>query len=554
MVAVTLLALQFLAGAVALRLSLAGVRKPDADAQVRASLAERVWIAAMVWFLFAVFAIPAVLAVSLNIDLSVAARPRVLWTFAFHQSISALLLLSAGVAIGVAVLAWRTRTGRGWAGLAVLAFVGLALPGLSLPHSLLVGDHGLTILAGVLPPVAATAWIAVASRGGSSQVVRWIGGALAVGSISLTLVRIPVGSQIGTYWFVCTGTGIVAAVLGLVLVRSGKFLGPGWDLFVPGLLVVVFAGLVVQSGPPGSGSGPATTAEGMMGDSMPAAPTLLRLFAPRSDSLFLIATLGAAFAYLHAVRELRANGKPWASRRSGFFIAGLIGAALVTLTDIGRYSPVLFSVHMAQHTMLNMLTPLLLALGAPLALALENSRLRGTGVAGPLQWFATSRAFAVATKPVVALGVYTLGLFGLYFSPAFPWLMGGHLGHELMLVFFLVTGYLFYASILALDPLPSHPTLRVRLLEVVLGMVVQWIFGVVVMLAPIAVSGGWFRTVQPPWLTNLHRDQFVGGGIAAMSTQICDGIIVMFALLLVGRSRPTRKSSATISPDADVRG
>ena len=242
------------------------------------------------------------------------------------------------------------------------------------------------------------------------------------------------------------------------------------------------------------------------------------------------------------------------SRRSGFFIAGLIGAALVTLTDIGRYSPVLFSVHMAQHTMLNMLTPLLLALGAPLALALENSRLRGTGVAGPLQWFATSRAFAVATKPVVALGVYTLGLFGLYFSPAFPWLMGGHLGHELMLVFFLVTGYLFYASILALDPLPSHPTLRVRLLEVVLGMVVQWIFGVVVMLAPIAVSGGWFRTVQPPWLTNLHRDQFVGGGIAAMSTQICDGIIVMFALLLVGRSRPTRKSSATISPDADVRG
>jgi putative copper resistance protein D len=50
--------------------------------------------------------------------------------------------------------------------------------------------------------------------------------------------------------------------------------------------------------------------------------------------------------------------------------------------------------------------------------------------------------------------VYVLGLSALYFTPAFGWLTGSDIGHVIMQVHFIVTGYLF-AWILDRDRSPA---------------------------------------------------------------------------------------------------
>jgi putative copper resistance protein D len=69
--------------------------------------------------------------------------------------------------------------------------------------------------------------------------------------------------------------------------------------------------------------------------------------------------------------RLRRRGDAWPIGRTISRAAGLVSIVAVTMTGIATYSPVLFSMHMIQHMVLSMLTPILLVLGAPVTLALR---------------------------------------------------------------------------------------------------------------------------------------------------------------------------------------
>ena len=83
---------------------------------------------------------------------------------------------------------------------------------------------------------------------------------------------------------------------------------------------------------------------------------------------------------------------------------------------------------------------------------------------------------------------YVGGLFAVYFTPLFPWLMRYHWAHQLMLLFFMATGYFFFDLIIGYDErsrqlphlvklalvielLDAEPTLRQRLLQAAAGVV-----------------------------------------------------------------------------------
>ena len=89
--------------------------------------------------------------------------------------------------------------------------------------------------------------------------------------------------------------------------------------------------------------------------------------------------------------------------------------ALALLSPIEAYDTVLFSVHVVQHMLLTMAAAPLLALGAPITLALRvargRTRRRMTCAAQP--------APAGDRPPLVAWVLFTLTLYGLYFSPLF---------------------------------------------------------------------------------------------------------------------------------------
>jgi putative membrane protein len=246
-------------------------------------------------------------------------------------------------------------------------------------------------------------------------------------------------------------------------------------------------------------------------------PTWGRMFLPHLEPWSVLAVLSVVgvLVYLAAVVWLRRSGVSWPWWRTLAWVAGCASLFAVTGTWLNGYSMVLFSVHMAQHMVLSLITPLLLLLAAPVTLALRTLP-RGRGAAGApralLLEALHSRFARFVTHPLFTVPLFIASLYGVYFTSLFDALMGNALGHQVMLAHFVVTGLLFFGPIVGQDPWPrtlSHPG---RLLELFLPVPFHAFFGVAIMMAGSLVV----RTFTDPpaaWGIDPLRDQGVAGGI-----------------------------------------
>jgi putative membrane protein len=246
-------------------------------------------------------------------------------------------------------------------------------------------------------------------------------------------------------------------------------------------------------------------------------PTWGRMFLPHLDAWSVLAVLSIVglLVYLAAVVRLRRSGVTWPWWRTLAWVAGTASLFAVTGTWLNGYSMVLFSVHMTQHMVLSLITPLLLLLAAPVTLALRTLP-RGQGAAGTPRalllgalhsWFAR-----FVTHPLFTVPLFIASLYGVYFTPLFDALMGSPVGHQFMLAHFVVTGLLFFGPIVAQDPWPrtlSHPG---RMLELFLPVPFHAFFGVAIMMAGSLVVETF---AMPPagWGVDPITDQGVAGGI-----------------------------------------
>lgn len=133
---------------------------------------------------------------------------------------------------------------------------------------------------------------------------------------------------------------------------------------------------------------------------------------------------------------------------------------MATSSGIGRYAPVMFSVHMGQHMVLNMLVPILLVLGGPVTLLLRAVPPAGTGAPpGPREWVLAaihSPVARVLTEPLVALALFVGSFYVLYFSGLFDLALEAHWAHLAMNLHFMLVGALFFWPIVGIDPSPGR--------------------------------------------------------------------------------------------------
>jgi putative copper resistance protein D len=246
-------------------------------------------------------------------------------------------------------------------------------------------------------------------------------------------------------------------------------------------------------------------------------PTWGRMFIPHLDPWSVLAVLSVVglLVYLAAAVRLRRSGVAWPWWRTLAWIGGTASLFAVTGTWLNGYSMVLFSVHMTQHMVLTLITPLLLLIAAPVTLALRTLP-RGRGAAGaPRQLLLNalhSRLARFLAHPLFTIPLFIASLYGVYFTPLFDALMSNPAGHQLMLAHFVVTGLLFFGPIVAQDPWPrtlSHPG---RMLELFLPVPFHAFFGVAIMMAGSLVVDTF---AQPPtgWGIDTLRDQGEAGGI-----------------------------------------
>ncbi|MGW0767555.1 cytochrome c oxidase assembly protein [Streptomyces sp. NPDC002676] len=251
-----------------------------------------------------------------------------------------------------------------------------------------------------------------------------------------------------------------------------------------------------------------------------------------ADPFFLVACLLGLGLYGWGVVRLRQRGDAWPVGRTVSYVTGVLTIGLVMCTKLNDYGMVMFSVHMVQHMVISMLSPILILLGAPVTLALRALPAAGKGRKGLRELLLAllhSRYMRFVTHPGFTIPMFIASLYALYFTPLFDFLMGSKAGHVAMMVHFLAVGVAFFWPIIGVDPGPRRPGHLMRMLELFAGMPFHAFFGIALMMA----STPMVETFKnPPASLGIEAlsDQSAAGGIAWAFSEI-PSVLVLIALL-----------------------
>ncbi|WP_393099774.1 cytochrome c oxidase assembly protein [Streptomyces sp. LN325] len=275
-----------------------------------------------------------------------------------------------------------------------------------------------------------------------------------------------------------------------------------------------------------------------------------------ADPFFLVACLVGLGLYGWGVVRLVRRGDKWSAGRTVSFVVGVLTVLLMMCTRLNDYGMVMFSVHMVQHMVISMLTPILILLGAPITLALRALPVAARrGTKGPrelLLMFLHSRYMRIITHPAFTIPLFIASLYALYFSPIFDFLMGSRTGHTLMMCHFLAVGLVFFWPIMGVDPGPHRPGYLMRMLELFAGMPFHAFFGIALMMASTPMVDT-YKNPPASLAIDALTDQNAAGGIAWAFSEI-PSVLVLLALLFQwygSEQRQARRTDRAADRDGD---
>jgi putative membrane protein len=284
--------------------------------------------------------------------------------------------------------------------------------------------------------------------------------------------------------------------------------------------------------------------------------TLGRALSFSADPFFLVGCVMAVLLYGWGVARLLRRGDRWPVGRVAALVLGVTAVGVTMCTRLDDYGMAMFSVHMIQHMIVSMVSPILLLLGAPVTLALRSLPAAGRGRTGPralLVALLHSRYLRVLTHPAFTIPLFVASLYGLYFTSLFDFLMSSKAGHTVMMVHFLAVGLVFFWPIMGVDPGPHRPGYVMRMLELFAGMPFHAFFGIALMMAsePMVTA---FQ--HPPASLGIDplTDQSTAGAIAWAFSEV-PSVIVLVALLFqwyTSEQRKARREDRAADRDGDA--
>lgn len=516
-------------------------------------------VASIVWAVCALLLVPLTLSDTSGQPFAEAVKPANLWIALDQVEIASAWRCTAIMAVVVAI-ASRTVLRWSWTpallGFSLATLLPIALSG----HSSAGGSHDIATNSLILHLGAASLWAGglfallahVRRRGAHTDVAArrfsTIAGVcfvvMGISGVINALVRVSLADLFTTtYGLLIVGKILALIVLGgfgwmqrrralPALIADPTARGP--LLRFAGAEVLVLAatvGLAVGLGrtpPPAEIDPNLTPTEAALGYDLSGPPTFARMaFDWRFDLIFGTAAIVMAVVYLIGVRRLRLRGDAWPVGRTVAWVLGCLTLLISTSSGIGRYSTAVFSVHMTGHMMLSMLAPVLLALGGALTLALRVLPAAGKdGVPGMREWLLMglhSRLSQFVTHPLVAALIFVGGFYVLYLGGIFGAVLDSHGAHLLMNLHFVLSGYLFYWTVIGVDPSPRKIAPVIKLAVVFGSLPFHAFFGVALM-SMNTVMGAWFyRTLGLDWNSDLLGDQKLGGGIAWATGEVASG-------------------------------
>jgi putative copper resistance protein D len=221
--------------------------------------------------------------------------------------------------------------------------------------------------------------------------------------------------------------------------------------------------------------------------------TMFTVIQPDWIALALAATM--AGLYLTGAVRLARRGDAWPWHRTLAFVAGCLAFAWVLSGGAAAWGRFRFDAHMVQHMAMMMIVPPLWVLGAPVTMLSRATAPRTDGSRGVREWVLAalhSGYSRVISSPPVAGLIFAGSLVIFYFTPLFELAMYHHLGHVLMTVHFLASGYLFAWVLIGIDPAPRPINPVLKLLTLLVTLAFHAFFGVALYSATWLIAETWY--------------------------------------------------------------
>ncbi|MDJ0346922.1 cytochrome c oxidase assembly protein [Streptomyces sp. H10-C2] len=232
--------------------------------------------------------------------------------------------------------------------------------------------------------------------------------------------------------------------------------------------------------------------------------SFLGAWRPDGVALAAVVLLGGLYA-AGVLRRRRAGGRWPAARTAAFAVLGLGAIVVATMSGLAVYGRVLFWPAAVQNIVLDLIAPLGLALGDPLALVAPD---------GPLHRALTGRVVRLLTYPLVSSAAVLGSELTIYFTPYFETALHQDAVRQLMHLQLLLTGCLFVLPMLTRQELlPRWCTHPVRAALVFLDGLFDSVPGIVVMTSGTLVAGHWYAAHPRTWGPDPRQDQMIGGGL-----------------------------------------
>lgn len=243
------------------------------------------------------------------------------------------------------------------------------------------------------------------------------------------------------------------------------------------------------------------------------------------DPVVVVSITAAAWLYLAGLRRVRAAGRPLRHAWAAAFFAGLSAIALALVSPIDAYADASQWVHMVQHLLLTLVAPPLLALGAPITLALRASPAMRARWLVPLL---RSRPAAVLANPVVGWVLFAGAPFAIHFSPLFDLALRNDVVHAAEHALWLGTALIYWWPIVGRDPAPHRTGHPARMLSMILMMPATSFAALALYRSPASLYPS-YAGLPPPWGPQALGSQRV----AAVMMWLVGNLAMVLAMLIV---------------------
>ena len=246
------------------------------------------------------------------------------------------------------------------------------------------------------------------------------------------------------------------------------------------------------------------------------------------EPVTIAALLAVGSAYGAGVIRIHRLGRGFPRWRVAAFAAGWLVLGLSLLSPIDAYADVSFTIHMLQHLLLTIVAPPLLAIGAPITLALRTLSLGG---ASSVTAALGSPLARVLGNPVVGWLLFVGVPIAVHASRVFDLALTSSWWHALEHAAWIGAALVYWWPIVCADPTPHPMSYGARLLSLLLAMPAMSFLALAIYSANTPLYAT-YAALPAPWGPSALADQ----RNAAALMWVAGNLALVVAILLVAAS------------------